>query len=287
MKKPNFLIVGAAKSGTTSLYHYLKQHPDIFMPTLKEPQYFVKDKVRNRIHKGVYDKNEYYSLFKESQEKLIGEASVFYLFYYKEAIQNIIQELGNEVKIIIVLRNPIERSYSAYQHVSRNNVMESLSFEMALEKEAKRLEKNPNLTPMVCYQAMGLYSDAVKAYREAFKNVLVVLYDDLQSNPKNFLNEIGEFLEVQGLDDVQIKKHNVGGWSWKHPFLKRLFLSKSPIKTVLKNVPGLKYIVSRFKSSSSENLPPMHDETREMLRAYYAEDIKLLSKYINKELAWE
>ena len=49
----------------------------------------------------------------------------------------------------------------------------------------------------------------------------------------------------------------------------------------------LKYIVSRFKSSSSENLPPMHDETREMLRAYYAEDIKLLSKYINKELAWD
>ena len=287
MKKPNFLIVGAAKSGTTSLYHYLKQHPDIFMPTLKEPQYFVKNKVQNRIHKGVYDKNEYYSLFKESQEKLMGEASVFYLFYYKEAIQNIIQELGNEVKIIIVLRNPIERSYSAYQHVSRNNVMESLSFEMALEKEAKRLEKNPNLTPMVCYQAMGLYSDAVKAYNDSFKNVLVVLYDDLQSSPKNFLNEIGEFLGVQGLDDVHIKKHNVGDWSWKHPFLKRLFLSKSPIKTVLKNVPGLKYVMSSLKSSSSENLTPMHDETRKMLRLYYAEDIKLLSKYINKELTWD
>ena len=94
MKKnlPNFLIVGAAKCGTSSLHNYLNQHPNIFMPSfneegknVKEPQFLVKNKVKNRLHFGVWTWEEYQSLFKQAkQQRAIGESSVFYLFYYQK-----------------------------------------------------------------------------------------------------------------------------------------------------------------------------------------------------------
>ena len=137
MKKPNFLIVGAAKSGTTSLFHYLKQHPEVFMPDLKEPQFLVCEKIKGRLHKYIDSAAEYYELFEKSTEKCAGEASVFYLYYFEEAIKNIKKELGSDVKIIIVLREPVSRAISAYEHVLRNNPKEKLSFKEALLKKEK------------------------------------------------------------------------------------------------------------------------------------------------------
>ena len=150
MKKnlPNFLIVGAAKCGTSSLHNYLNQHPNIFMPSfneegknVKEPQFLVKNKVKNRLHFGVWTWEEYQSLFKQAkQQRAIGESSVFYLFYYQDAINEIKNRLGNDVKIIIMLRNPIDRAYSAFQHVSRG-LKEQQTFEYSLETEKGRLEE--------------------------------------------------------------------------------------------------------------------------------------------------
>ena len=96
-KLPNFLIIGAAKSGTSSLHHYLNQHPDIFMPSfdkegmkVKEPRFLIKDLVQNRLHNGVWNWQEYQSLFHEvTNEKAIGESPVLYFYYFKDAIKNI------------------------------------------------------------------------------------------------------------------------------------------------------------------------------------------------------
>ena len=182
MKLPNFLIVGAAKSGTTSLFHYLKQHPEVFMPSFKEPQYLVASKVRGRVFKNISVLEDYKGLFEDASQKAVGEASVFYLYFYKEAIQNIKTILGDDVKIIFVLRNPVDRAFSAYRHVSRNSLTETLSFEEALQEEPGRLERNPKMTPMVMYKDMGLYNDAVQAYKESFKDVHIVLYDDFKKD---------------------------------------------------------------------------------------------------------
>ena len=89
-KLPNFLIVGAPRSGTTSLHNYLNQHPDIFLPSyredgmkVKEPRFFIKDIVKNRVHNGIWSWKEYQSLFeKVTSEKLIGESTALYLYYY-------------------------------------------------------------------------------------------------------------------------------------------------------------------------------------------------------------
>ena len=142
---PNFLIVGAAKSGTSSLHNYLNQHPEIFMPSykdglnVKEPQFLIKNKVKDRLHFGIWSWQEYKALFDDATKfKAIGESSVFYLYYYKEAIKNIKFRLDDNIKIIILLRNPIDRAYSAFQHVSRG-LKENLSFEEALQIEENRL----------------------------------------------------------------------------------------------------------------------------------------------------
>ena len=146
IKLPNFLIVGAAKSGTTSLYHYLKQHPEIYMSPVKEPK-FITAQFLSFPFKGIGDEkveqnivksyNEYCNLFKDvSKEKIIGEASPDNLYFFEKAINIIIYHLKNP-KIIIILRNPIERAFSAYMYFINCN-REYLSFEEALKEEEKR-----------------------------------------------------------------------------------------------------------------------------------------------------
>jgi len=137
-KLPNFFIVGAAKAGTTSLYNYLKQHPDIYMSPIKEPNYFAKDIDINLFRKdykktALIDTQKYFSkpkleelhlafiteledyikLFqKVSNEKVIGETSVSYL--YSKVAAKEIKKLVPDAKIVIILRDPIERAYSHY-----------------------------------------------------------------------------------------------------------------------------------------------------------------------------
>ena len=178
-KLPNFLIVGAAKSGTSSLHNYLNQHHQVFMPSynkegmkVKEPRFLIKDLVQHRLHNGVWTFEEYQSLFTDvKDEKAIGESTVLYLYYYKHAINNIKHYLGEDVKIIIMLRNPADRAYSAFHHVSRG-FKENNSFEKSLEIETGRMEKKENLTPMVMYKEMGMYYEMVKAYMEPFTTPL-------------------------------------------------------------------------------------------------------------------
>lgn len=285
MNKPNFLIVGAAKSGTTSLYHYLKQHPDVFMPEFKEPHYFVREQVKERLHRGVYDKETYDALFQDAKEPLVGEASVFYLFYYQEAISNILSELGVDTKIVIILRNPIERCYSAYQYVSRNNIMETWPIEKALDQEAARLAKNTRLTPMAYYQQMGLYADAVEAYKAAFANVHVMLYDDFKSDAKKSMSHLGEFLVIEGLDQFDLAtQHNVGGRQWKHPILKQLFVTNSVLKKAAKKIIGSPKWVSQLRAAGEEKVVPINSAIRQRLIRYYKSDVLRLEKIIDRNL---
>ncbi|HDL01569.1 MAG TPA: sulfotransferase, partial [candidate division Zixibacteria bacterium] len=126
---PNFLIAGASKSGTTSLHSYLKQHPMIFMP-VKESRFFVSEIFENLSPKDpryehiikytIFNYYDYVKLFENvNNEHAIGEAGTLYLYYYKIAISKIKKYLGNN-KIIIILRNPTDRAFSAYMHLLRD-----------------------------------------------------------------------------------------------------------------------------------------------------------------------
>ena len=146
---PNFLIIGSAKAGTTSLHYYLNQHPEIYMTAVKEPRFFAlegknlnfsgpdKD-IINSTSVTTYE--EYIALFEEvSSEKAIGETSPLYL-YSEKAIQRIHHYLP-DVKLIVILRNPIDRAFSCYTHLLREGY-ESLSFADSLKAEEGRIHDN-------------------------------------------------------------------------------------------------------------------------------------------------
>jgi len=294
-KLPNFLVVGAAKSGTSSLHEYLIQHEDIFMPTInkegksvKEPQFLIKSKVEERLHFGIWNWDEYKFLFENvKQEKAIGESTVFYLYYYKEAIKNIKLLLGNDVKIIILLRNPVDRAFSAFQHVSKS-VKESLSFEDALNQEEGRLEKDLTLTPMVMYKDMGLYYNMVKAYKEKFENVHIILYEDFRDKTDEVLKDVFEFLEVNVKTKINSStRHNVGGKRWKNKKMKNLFQKENIFKNIyMKFVPDIikdKVKVKLVKISTNK-VTSMNKKTKEYLESFFKEDINKLSELIGKDL---
>ena len=287
-KLPNFLIVGAAKSGTSSLHNYLKQHPDIFMPEHKEPYFLIKDIVENRVRNGIWTWEQYKSLFSDvKNESLIGESTVLYLYFYKEAIKNIKQYLGNDVKIIIMLRNPSERAYSAFNHVSRG-FKQSGSFEEALANEDFIIERDNNLTPMVMYKQMGMYYNMVKAYIDAFKDVHVIFYDDFSDNIACEMKKTYNFLGVTNYMEIDLSvKYNVGGKRWKSEILKYIFMRDFYIKSFLKFlIPNrIKQVIYRVLVKISTNqIQPMKYETRQKLNNYFKEDVKRLSALLSKNL---
>lgn len=135
--KPNFFIVGAAKAGTTSLWQYLRQHPDIFMPAdigWKEPSYYCDTY-------GVKDYDFYLALFKEAgSRKRIGKASTPYLSSLESAGR--IHEACADAKIIIMLRNPVDRAFSLYKWMHRYGYENLTPFEAALDAEVQSRKDN-------------------------------------------------------------------------------------------------------------------------------------------------
>jgi len=199
---PTFLIVGAAKSGTTSLYHYLREHPDIFMPFPKEPRFFAfagagppdNDWERQSLSR----LEDYLRLFRdagESRER--GEASVHYLFLHETTIRNIKKYHPDwrNLKIVIILRNPVERAFSNYSML-RMKGAEPLGFEEALQGGEGRRHRGEGI--FFDYIGAGIYCEQVKAYADAFPRLKVYLYDDLQAEPARLVRGIYAFL---GVDD--------------------------------------------------------------------------------------
>ena len=294
-KLPNFLIVGAAKSGTSSLHNYLNQHPDVFMPSynekgmkVKEPRFLIKNLVKDRLHNGIWSLEEYQSLFnKVKSEKMIGESTVLYLYYYKEAIQNIKKYLGEDVKIIIMLRHPVDRAFSAYTHVARG-INENLPFEKALEVENKRLINDVSLTPMVMYKDMGLYHDMVKSYLENFKHVHIIMYEDFQEDAGKVVVETLAFLGI--LDTAKldtISRHNVGGKRWRFSLLKQFFMRDNFLKKWFRFLfprslrKRFRILVEFFLK---EEVKPISERTRKKLLTFFKEDILKLEKLLNTNL---
>lgn len=294
---PNFLIVGAAKCGTTSVYHYLKQHPDVFMSSIKEPRFITAQFVKF-TDKGIGDEKanmkiirnfeDYCKLFGGSAgKKAIGEATTDYIYYYKDSIKYIKKYLG-EPKIIIMLRNPIERAFSAYMFLVRDN-RETLSFEDALNEELNRI--NDEWRSVWFYKDVGFYYEQVKAYMENFNKVKVCFFDILEKDPLSVMKEIYEFLEVDNnfIPNIRIR-YNVSG----KPRFRRInefFIRPSRLQTVTRAIG--KFILKddrwvTFRDNLRAKLLIKSDirpETRRYLRDIFSEDIQRLEILIGHNLS--
>jgi hypothetical protein len=297
-KLPNFLIVGAQKSGTTSLYNYLKQHYEVFMPErLKEPKFFVSPIFKkinhnqplwvNFMSNTMFEWQDYLELFEKVQkEKAIGESSVTYLYYYKTAIILIRKYLGN-IKIIISLRNPVDRAFSAYLHLRRDN-RENISFKKTLKEEDRRKKNYP---PLYHYTSIGFYYHQVKAYLDNFDQVKIYLFDDLKKDTLSLVKDMYGFLGVDTsfTPDVSIR-YNVSGIpknKFIHKFLREQNILKSIVKSVVKTLVPYKErrkIIEKIKMKNLQK-PQMKPETREYLKNLYRKDILKLQDLIKRDLS--
>ncbi|WP_243473386.1 sulfotransferase [Winogradskyella sp. MH6] len=289
---PNFLIVGAAKAATTTIHEYLKQHPEVFMTEWKEPSFF-KFKNKERI-KYTTDKpvkfitkiEDYKNLFKAaSGEKIRGESSTPYLYFYEETIQNIKETITDyeNIKILIVLRNPIERAFSQYMMKIRD-VVEDLDFMTAIKSEPSRMKNNAHFD--FFYVDRGMYYRQVKAYLSIFKDVKVLLYDDFKQNPDKTLNDILNFLELKNFEFKKIKNQNISGKP-KSKELAILLKKDFFIKRHLKNLLPVKFRKSIKSEIMRNNLQKetISLEAKIYLQEYYKSDIQKLQELINRDLS--
>jgi hypothetical protein len=206
--RPNFLIAGAARSGTTSLYRWLSQHPDVFMSENKEPSFFVDTY-------GFSDWNAYLALFERGRgKKAVGEASTPYMSAPESAAW--IRRVLGDVKIIILLRNPIERAWSLYSWMVMEGYEWLPTLERALAEEEGRFSdaafyrRNPQYFWNYMYFRSGLYHDRVLDYFAQFGRDLVRLYlfDDLVNSPRAVYADVCKFLDLDAAFEPSLIAEN-------------------------------------------------------------------------------
>lgn len=293
---PDFLIAGAAKCGTTSLYNYLSQHSEIFLPENKEPKYFVSrildfpmggkgDEVTEELM--IKDFAEYINLFEpKTENQICGEASVDYFFYAKKVAPLIKDELG-DIKIIIMLRHPVLRAFSAYKHLIRD-VRETESFEKALLLEEHR--KRENYEFIWFYKTSGLYYENLSVFKSVFSQVKVILFDDFVANPKKTVTDVCEFLDVSTDFDPNISNAFNSTGSPKSKTLQKL-LKGSPnqiTRKFLKSLLPKKQRLLLRHYLENQNLKKesvvLDKETYDQLLLFYAEDLEMLKNDFNIDL---
>ena len=294
MRRPNFLIVGMSRCGTTSLYHYLKEHPEVFMSRVKEPSFFLAQ-FRPVPENGIGDeRRKYYKNFEEycglfekaGKSKAIGEASSENLYHAEKVIPHIQKYLGNP-RIIISLRNPVERAFSAYTFLISEN-REFLPFEEGLAQEDKR--KADGWRHIWLYRDAGFYFQGVRAYLENFAEVKVCLFDDLQKNPLSLSQDVYRFLGVDPsyVPDVSVRYKSSG--IPRSQRINRLFQEPTRLQSLVRSVGKLllkedRWIKwrDRLKARSYAEAE-MKPETRRYLEGVYLEDILKLQELIGRDL---
>ena len=284
--KPNFLIAGAGKAGTTSLHDYLGQHPDIHMSSFKEPNYFVPNY-------GYNDWDRYLSLFHGARgEKAIGESSTGYL-YCEESPSWIKSVLGN-VKIVLILRNPARRAASLYWWMVREGYEDAPSFASALELESSRI--NDPAFPETCsefhhsyyYHATGLYTDQVRRFFETFgrDNVRIYIFEEFAADPRAICRDIFEFLEVDPDFEPTIAIHNESRIP-ASPSLQFWLRNRAP--RYLFFLPARlrrKFLNSVMTLNTNRGSTPRRDATVEArLLERYRDDIRELERILGRDLS--
>ncbi|MEL7075410.1 MAG: sulfotransferase [Cyanobacteria bacterium J06631_6] len=293
MKLPNFLIIGAAKAGTSSLYYYLKQHPDIYMSPIKETNFLALEGDElcyagpdQGINKTSITKLEdYQNLFKNvSTESAVGEASPIYLDSQK-AIKNAQKYLPG-VKLIAILRNPITRAFSSYSHLMREN-LETNPFRAALDQEEERI--NLKWSHLYYYKQKGFYYQYLQRYFQEFdrNNIKVYLFEDLNHHTLDVVQDIFKYLDVDSSFIPNLTRKNVSGIP-QNRFIYNLFTKKNILKSNLKPLFPHKIRRNLYDLVTRKTLKPkpeMDLATKEYLLDLYREDILNLQDLLNRDLS--
>lgn len=292
---PDFFIVGAPRCGTTALSEYLKQHPNIFMPKMKEPHFFGKD-LKFRIPR--ISKVKYLELYKNREENMIaGDASVMYLMS-KTAASEIKSQCPN-AKIIIMLRNPVDLLYSLHSKMLLTGNEDICDFEKALavENERRQGQRIPKLVQrydLLYYSEVVKFYEQVIRYRNIFgwENVLVVFYKDFKEDTSGQLKKILSFLGVTEFIKPEYKIVNANQVV-RFPILRdvqRMILNSSKTRNFVRVciptfIRPLGYSLMKYIYTKTASRKPLPKETRLLLQKKYIIDVQKLAELLNVDLS--
>lgn len=285
MPKPDFIIAGAAKSGTTSLARYLAAHPKI--KVLGERLEFFGEYSNPRFRD--IDTQAYAQMMnsEENTEYMVGEKSVSYL--YSRTAVNEIAAMVPDTKIIVVLRNPVDRAYSDYWHRVRTGV-EKLSFSEALDAEPQRIADGARFE--LHYATYGLYADRLKDYIARFgrDRVLILFYQDLKDDPASVVESTFDYLGVSpSTDGIDFVVHNKGGNATSLPvrLALRVAQNKSVTETLKRLLPSrlTKFLTAYLvRRSSAGTYPDIKPEDKERLIRFFDVSISELEQMTGRDL---
>ncbi|MFX0017191.1 MAG: sulfotransferase domain-containing protein [Promethearchaeota archaeon] len=219
--QPDFIIIGACKAGTTSLYKYLTKHPSIFPAFDKEPQFFDNNYKKGKLwYKSFFPSIilKYFINKFTSRSFITGEASPYYILY-PHAPKRIVSMLPH-IKIIALLRNPVNRSFSHYHHAVKVGV-EWLTFDEAIKKEDIRIKGEfekickdeqymSHKFPAYAYLNRSLYLDQITNWLRYLpkKQILIIKSEDLFNFPQKIVNQIFKFLNLPKWEMIEFKQYH-------------------------------------------------------------------------------
>lgn len=277
------MIIGAMRSGSTFLYEYLNSHPEIAMPLTKELHYFSFNTSP--------DLKEYATYFENlSHEKLIGEASPEYL--YLPHVPEILHNHFPELKVIIVLRNPVKRTYSHYWWAVKSGRHEHLPFSKAIKIEEKRRQtiKDDKKRIRYSYTDRSIYINQLRNVLDVFprEQVHVVILEELVQSPEIELDKLCAFLGISTFHKLP-SRHNHA----EIPKFITLFLYLPKLKNALKKmkIPGKRFIlkwINLFAKNwpRTHKHPKMDSKTHTQLHQYFEPYNNELFELLNKNNIW-
>jgi Sulfotransferase domain len=296
MKQPNFFIIGAPKCGTTALFQYLSEHPNVFACEPKEPHYFATD-IPGMCT--INTEKAYFDLFKDATEQhlAIGDASVFYM-YSREAVLNI-KRLDPNAKLIVMLRHPVELVHSMHSQVVYSRDEHEMDFEKAwelipLRKRGEALSKFTRDAKTLMYDEIAKLGEQLGRVLNTFpkEQVMVIFFEDFKKDTAGVYRKTLEFLglpfHTANLEPVnQNKKQRL---QWLADFTERPPQILVNPYLQLKKVLGLEGKVIGLKDPLQKvNVVEMKRETlspamQQKIIDTYRADIQKLSKLTGRNL---
>lgn len=279
---PDFFIVGAAKAGTTAVWTMLRHHPQVFLPATKEPGYFACVNGIARPKSGPYDPDyisrmttdpaAYGDLYRNADGRLCGDVSPVYLTH--DAVPGRIAAARPDARIVILLRDPVERAFSQYLHHLRDGLEPCASFEAALTAEPDRTRQGWSWGHR--YAGNGHYAAMIRRYHKAFprRQILVLDYQTLQNDPQLFWQRVCAHLAIKALPLPEIGWVNattglatVSAW----PGVTRRIHHPGPAQSLLKKaIPRtLRSLIRQQLDRAGRPVPVLSEDTRRKLARRY------------------
>jgi hypothetical protein len=300
MKRPNFFIAGAPRCGTTALYSYLSEHPDIFMSEVKELNYFAFDfpNVQKITFKSELD---YLKVFEKANHLAIGEASPFYL-YSQVAFTNI-RKFNPKAKIILTLRSPINFVQSFHQLNLSLLREDEENLEKAWElqdqrRQGKQIPASCRQPEMILYGELGLFGKYVERLLAIFPRdqVLIIIFEDFARHPQEIYEKILAFIGVPSDGRTEFPPVN-SNFSNKSKLLAKIFhppqsIYKAFIKVIsLFGVNFMKFVSIVYNkietlNTKRTNREPLSPEFKAKLKIYFQKDVQTLSALMNRDLSF-